>query len=288
MSEDFRARIKHKRDNSATWTQNNPVILNGEIIIVDTDNGVRIKVGDGVKKYTQLPFDDELLRSLIDEKVSISQGASEAGKVMKVNSSGDIIPSTIEGSGNISVTNTDSGINIGMSDSIDVSSINMHGLTITGTDYPSASTLNLSGTNPVVVKGVAAPTENDDAANKLYVDTHVADTTKHVTATERSTWNGKAGMSTKVNVTLSASEWSTLWGVPKAEKYVVSDSNITATSAVELLPREDGGITQAQMEALSGAMIVGGTQSNGSIQLIALGDKPTVDIPVTLIIRRDL
>ena len=204
MSEDFRARIKHKRDNSANWTQNNPVILNGEIIIVDTDNGVRIKVGDGVKKYTQLPFDDELLRSLIDEKVPISQGASEAGKVMKVNSSGDIIPSTIEGSGNISVTNTDSGINIGMSGS------------------------------------------------------------------------------TKVNTTLSASSWST------AKNYIVLDSNITATSVVELLPREGGGITQAQMEALSGAMIVGGTQFNGSIQLIALGDKPTISIPVTLIIRRDL
>ena len=42
------------------------------------------------------------------------------------------------------------------------------------------------------------------------------------------------------------------------------------------------------MEALSGAMIVGGTQAAGSIQLVALGDVPTIDIPVTIIIRRDL
>ena len=91
-----------------------------------------------------------------------------------------------------------------------------------------------------------------------------------------------AGLSTKVNITLSASGWST------AKKYTVSNANITATSAVELLPRENNGITQAQMEALSGAMIVGGTQAAGSIQLVALGDKPTTDIPVTLIIRRDL
>lgn len=91
-----------------------------------------------------------------------------------------------------------------------------------------------------------------------------------------------AGLSTKVNTTLSASGWST------EKKYTVSDANITATSAVELLPRENNGITQAQMEALSGAMIVGGTQAAGSIQLVALGDKPTTDIPVTLIIRRDL
>ena len=91
-----------------------------------------------------------------------------------------------------------------------------------------------------------------------------------------------AGLSTKVNTTLSASGWST------AKKYTVSNANITATSAVELLPRENNGITQAQLEALSGAMIVGGTQAAGSIQLVALGDKPTTDIPVTLIIRRDL
>ena len=91
-----------------------------------------------------------------------------------------------------------------------------------------------------------------------------------------------AGRSTKVNTTLYASSWST------AKRYTVSNANITATSAVELLPRENNEITQAQLEALSGAMIVGGTQAAGSIQLVALGDKPTTDIPVTLIIRRDL
>lgn len=107
----------------------------------------------------------------------------------------------------------------------------------------------------------------------------------HCTAAEATgyTWIlTSAGLSTKVNTTLYASSWTT------AKKYTVSNANITATSAVELLPRENNGITQAQMEALSGAMIVGGTQAAGSIQLVALGDKPTTDIPVTLIIRRDL
>ena len=114
------------------------------------------------------------------------------------------------------------------------------------------------------------------------LNAHASDTVKHVTAEERAVWNAKVAKSTKVNTTLSASGWST------AKKYTLSNSNITATSAVELLPRENNGITQAQMEALSGAMIVGGTQAAGSIQLVALGDKPTTDIPVTLIIRRDL
>lgn len=88
--------------------------------------------------------------------------------------------------------------------------------------------------------------------------------------------------STKVNITLSASGWNI------AKKYTLNNASITATSAVELLPRENNGITQSQMEALSGAMIVGGTQTEGSIQLVALGYVPTIDIPVTIIIRRDL
>ena len=118
-----------------------------------------------------------------------------------------------------------------------------------------------------------------DAAD---LTSHVDDEVKHISATERTSWNAKADMSTKLNTTLYASSWTT------AKKYTVSNANITATSAVELLPRENNGITQAQLEALSGAMIVGGTQAAGSIQLVALGDKPTTDIPVTLIIRRDL
>ena len=66
-NKEFDARIKHKRDTSSNWTKNNPIILNGEIILVDTSEGeLRAKIGDGIKTYTQLPFSDEALRSLIN------------------------------------------------------------------------------------------------------------------------------------------------------------------------------------------------------------------------------
>lgn len=69
MATEFNTRIKHKRDTSANWTSADPVLLNGEIIIVDTAGGsVRTKTGDGVKKYSQLPFDDEEIYSAISEK----------------------------------------------------------------------------------------------------------------------------------------------------------------------------------------------------------------------------
>ena len=135
---------------------------------------------------------------------------------------------------------------------------------IIGTEPPTTSTVGVVGQEYI------------DKTNKRVWYCTAAESTGY-------TWIlTSAGLSTKVNTTLSASGWST------EKKYTVSNANITATSAVELLPRENNGITQAQMEALSGAMIVGGTQAAGSIQLVALGDKPTTDIPVTLIIRRDL
>lgn len=138
---------------------------------------------------------------------------------------------------------------------------------------------------PRPIIGTAPPTTSTvGVVGQEYIDT-AAKLVYHCTAAGATgyTWEVySAGRSSKVNLTLYASSWST------EKKYTVSNANITATSAVELLPRENNGITQAQLEALSGAMIVGGTQAAGSIQLVALGDKPTTDIPVTLIIRRDL
>ena len=67
----LKVRIKHKRDTSSNWTAKNPILLNGEIILVDTAEGdLRAKIGDGKKTYTQLPFTDEIIKGLIPTKVS--------------------------------------------------------------------------------------------------------------------------------------------------------------------------------------------------------------------------
>lgn len=68
---EINGRMKQKRDTAANWEAKNPVILNGEIVLVDTSAGeLRAKIGDGVKKYSQLPFSDEVLRNLITDKAS--------------------------------------------------------------------------------------------------------------------------------------------------------------------------------------------------------------------------
>ena len=71
MATEFNTRIKFKRDTSSNWTNKNPIILNGEIILIDTDSGeLRAKIGDGSKTYTQLPFSDEVIRNLIPTDLS--------------------------------------------------------------------------------------------------------------------------------------------------------------------------------------------------------------------------
>lgn len=91
--------------------------------------------------------------------------------------------------------------------------------------------------------------------------------------------DNKSNLSIKVETTLTASDWN-------STNYVFSNSSITATNVVELIPRTT--ITTEQYEALQDAQIIGGAQAAGSITLKAMGTVPTINIPVTFIIRGDM
>lgn len=89
MAREFLTRVQNKRDTSANWTKNNPVILNGEIILVDTAEGeLRAKIGDGTKTYTQLPFSDEVLKSLIN---TVAQNVADNTTARHSHSNKDIL-----------------------------------------------------------------------------------------------------------------------------------------------------------------------------------------------------
>lgn len=65
---EFNVRIQLKRDTDANWRAKDPKLLAGEMVFVDTNAGeVRTKVGDGTKKYSALPFTDEVLRNLVSD-----------------------------------------------------------------------------------------------------------------------------------------------------------------------------------------------------------------------------
>lgn len=65
----LKTRVKQRRDTVANWTKNNPVLLKGEIAIVeDTDGAIRFKVGDGSKAFSALAYTDEKLKAEIATK----------------------------------------------------------------------------------------------------------------------------------------------------------------------------------------------------------------------------
>lgn len=69
----FNTRIQTRRDTASNWETKNPVLLEGELIIVNTNAGdTRFKIGDGKKTYTQLPFQDETLYNVLSGKADTS------------------------------------------------------------------------------------------------------------------------------------------------------------------------------------------------------------------------
>ena len=65
-------RVQHKYDTAANWTSNNPTLLAGEIGIESDTN--KIKIGDGVKNWKNLPYIDD---SKLD-KVTTTAGNQRA------------------------------------------------------------------------------------------------------------------------------------------------------------------------------------------------------------------
>ena len=54
-------RVLGKRDTLANWTNNNPVLLSGEVVqVIMTDGTLRHKTGNGTSTFSQLPYDDEI------------------------------------------------------------------------------------------------------------------------------------------------------------------------------------------------------------------------------------
>ena len=91
MTKTIQATVKNRTDTAANWTQKNPVLAEGEIIVVQTSAGeTRLKIGDGVKTFTQLPY--------IDEQIYNNVVTSVNGETGDVTLPGDFI---------VNVTSTD-------------------------------------------------------------------------------------------------------------------------------------------------------------------------------------
>ena len=91
-----------------------------------------------------------------------------------------------------------------------------------------------------------------------------------------------AKKSTLVNTTLTASKWT---GSSAPYSYVLSVSGVTSSNIVEIDYASNASSTA--IEAYQNAMLADGGQTTNQITIKAT-EKPTVDIPITIVIRNDL
>lgn len=166
--------------------------------------------------------------------------------------------------------------------------------------------------NPAVTfTNLANPLMNTDAANKVYVDTSVSTKQSKITTNGILKGDGEGSITaaeetevelveltadsigaaskeyvdsvatgTTLSVTLAPASWT---GTAAPYTYTISNAAITATSTQELSPATD--ITADQLTALQNANIIDGGQAAGSMTLKAFGEKPSVDIPVRIIVK---
>lgn len=209
----FNSRIQWKKDTSANWTANNPVLLNGEIAIVVTNSGeTRFKIGDGTSAYTALPFQDEAVRALItaaddkiDAHITDTDNPHEVTKAQIGLSNVDNVKQYSASNPPpypVTSVNGDTGVvNLTASD---VGALPITGGTMTGT-------LTLSGN----------PSSNLQAATKQYVDAAIAGIDIPESAQ-------------KYSGTLPTSGWTTSGS---QRYYQVSISGMTADKTILAIPQ---------------------------------------------------
>ena len=82
-----------------------------------------------------------------------------------------------------------------------------------------------------------------------------------------------------IDITLSSSKWT---GSSAPYSYVISNNNITTDNVCDIIFNPN---SQQLVDALSDAEISGYLQETGKITIYSWGIKPSIDIPITLIVR---
>lgn len=183
----FHTRVKNKRDTEANWKSKNPVLLDGEIIIVTTTSGdTRFKVGDGKKTYNQLPFQDQKTRDLIPS-VDSSLSSTSTNPVQN-----KIIKSELDKKAERDVVNTTTNGLMSVADKKKLDGIDAGANKIT-----VDTSLSSTSTNPVQNKVVNSAINN---LNTLVGDTSVSTQITNAVANKVDKVSGKG---------LSANDYTT-------------------------------------------------------------------------------
>ena len=275
MSKTFQTRIKHKKDTHANWTTNNPVLLDGEIAIVDNNGVVEFKIGDGSTAYNSLPFYKAPVgnstltgsRALISDsngKVSVSAVTStELGYLDGVTSA---IQTQLNGKASTSAATTSAN---GLMTSAMVTKLN--GIATNANNYslPVATSSAIGGVKSgtdITVDSSGNVSVNDDSHNHVISNIDNLQSTLDAKVPTSRTVNGKA-LSSNISLTASdvgaatvntttrtiaATEWS-------SNSVTITNSLITASNIVIVAPSPESYVEWGACKVRAV------TQSNGSL-----------------------
>lgn len=189
----FNIRVKNKRDTEANWKKKNPVLLDGEIIIVTTTSGdTRFKVGDGKKTYNQLPFQDQKTRDLIPS-VDSSLSSTSTNPVQN-----KIIKSELDKKAERDVVNTTTNGLMSVADKKKLDGI-------------------AAGANKITVDTSLSSTSTNPVQNKII-------------NSELSKKAGTSVATTGANGLMSASDKTKLDGIASGANKITVDSSLSASS----------------------------------------------------------
>lgn len=236
----------------------------------DYTSAEKTKLGDieeGAQKNT--------VTSVAGKTGEVTLAASDVGAQPKITVNG-----ILQGDGNGNITAVESiGADIVTLDKSDVGLGNVDNTSDADKPISTATQTALDDKQPKITAdgilkgdGTGTVTAAEEAEVEL-VDLTIANVTGLQSALD-------ANKGTALSVTLASASWT---GTVAPYTYTISNSAITATTNQELTPATD--ITADQLAALQSANIIDGGQAAGSMTLKAFGEKPSVDIPVRIIVK---
>lgn len=116
------------------------------------------------------------------------------------------------------------------------------------------------------------------------IDITEDDTHKFVTSAEKEAWNNKVNKSTTHAKTLLATSWT---GDAAPYNQAITIEGMNDSKNWEVTNSTNPMMTEEELDAFSSARILAGPQSADTINLVAYGEKPTIDIPILVIVRED-
>ena len=127
--------------------------------------------------------------------------------------------------------------------------------------------------------------------SKSYADAKIGDLASLQTTTKDSVVNSineintsKSNKSTKHKVVLSKNSWT---GAEAPYSYEITISGMDENKNWEVTNSVDPIMTVEELDAFSNARIIAGIQTTDKINLIAYGEKPSIDINILVVVRGD-